>query len=358
MDDSFKAPWSLAPTTLAVVAGRPSAPGDPLNQPLVLASNVRGGGEYSRTDGTATWAALEAAVGALERGRALSFSTGMAAAAAAIYALAPKVVVVPTFSYLGVRSLLAEYESQGMIEVRLVDITDTAAVAAAAVGADVVWVETPTNPTLDVADLAATGAGVAAAGARMVVDSTFATPLRQQPLTHGVAIVVHSGTKFIGGHSDLMIGLCVTGDDDVYERLVAARSYQGGTPGALEAFLALRGLRTLPVRLAAAERNAAELVERLRDHPAVAEVRYPGTGAMVAFVCRGGAAAADAVCANVRILVPATSLGGVETTIERRQKYAGDAHVAPGLLRMSVGIEDAEDLWHDLDAALTAELGP
>ena len=339
---------------MAVVAGRPSAAGEPLNQSIVLASNVRGGGEYSRTHGTATWAALEEAIGALEGGRALSFATGMAAAAAAIYALAPKVVVIPTVSYLGVRSLFAEHEAQGSITVRRVDITDTAAVVTAAEGADVVWVETPTNPTLDVADLTTISAGIAGSGARIVVDSTFATPLRQRPLADGAAIVIHSGTKFIGGHSDLMIGLCITDDDDTFERLVQARTYQGATPGALEAFLALRGLRTLPIRLEAAERNAVEMVDRLRRHRAVEEVRYPGTGAMVSFVCAGGAAAADAVCDAVRILVPATSLGGVETTIERRQKYAGDAHVAPGLLRMSVGIEDVEDLWHDLDDALRA----
>jgi len=344
----------LAPATLAVVAGRPSVTGDPLNQPIVLASNVRGSGEYSRTDGTATWSALETAVGMLEGGRALAFSSGMAAAAAAIYALAPRVVVVPEVSYLGVRSLLGEYESQGSIELRRVDVTDTDAVITAAEGADVVWVETPTNPTLDVADLPAISQGVGAAGARMVVDSTFATPLRQQPLADGAAIVVHSATKFIGGHSDLLLGLCVSADDDVHDRLFQARSFQGATPGALEAFLALRGLRTLPVRLAAAEHNAAELVERLRQHPAVDDVRYPGSGAMVAFVCTGGAAAADAVCDQVRLLVPATSLGGVETTIERRQKYAGDAHVHPGLLRMSVGIEHIDDLWHDLQSVLSA----
>jgi cystathionine gamma-synthase len=165
-------------------------------------------------------------------------------------------------------------------------------------------------------------------------------------------VVIHSATKFIGGHSDLLLGLCVTGDPEVHDRLVQARTFQGATPGALEAFLALRGLRTLPIRLAAAERNAGVLVERLREHGGVSAVSYPGTGAMVSFVCRGGAAAADAVCAGVRLVVPATSLGGVETTIERRQKYAGDAHVDPGLLRMSVGIEDVDDIWRDLAAAL------
>jgi cystathionine gamma-synthase len=342
----------LSPATIAVTAGRPTAPGEPLNQPLVLASNFREGGEYTRTHGTDTWAALETAVGALEGGRAIAFSSGMAAAAAIVYALAPKVVVIPTFSYLGVRSLLSEYQLQGHVELRPVEITDTAQVEAAAFGADVVWVETPTNPTLDVADLPAIAAASGAAGAQMVVDSTFATPLLQRPLEHGAAIVLHSGTKFIGGHSDLLIGLCVSADDAIYERLVQARTFQGATPGALEAFLALRGLRTLPIRLAAMQQNAAVLVERLRAHPAVSEVRYPGQGAMVSFIVAGGVAAADALCDGVRILVPATSLGGVETSIERRQKYAGDAHVPPGLLRMSVGIEDVEDLWADLDANL------
>jgi len=342
----------LSRATLAVTAGRPSNVGDPLNQPIVLASNFRGGGDYTRTHGTDTWAALETAVGELEGGRAVAFASGMAAAAAIVYALAPKVVVIPTFSYLGVRSLLSEYRAQGHIELRPVDITDTAQIESEAVGADVVWAETPTNPTLDVADLPAIAAACRATGARMVVDSTFASPLLQRPLEHGAAITLHSGTKFIGGHSDLLIGLCVTGDDEIHERLVQARTFQGATPGALEAFLALRGLRTLPIRLAAMQHNAVTLVDRLRAHPAVAEVRYPGQGAIVSFIVRGGADAADALCGGIEVLVPATSLGGVETTIERRQKYPGDAHVPPGLLRMSVGIEDVEDLWADISANL------
>ena len=210
------------------------------------------------------------------------------------------------------------------------DITDTAAVLAAAEGADIVWVETPTNPTLDVADLAGIGAALQSTSVQMVVDSTFATPLRQQPLTHGATVVIHSGTKFIGGHSDLMIGLCVTADDAVHERLVAARTFQGATPGALEAFLALRGLRTLPVRLAASERNAAELVARFRAHPGVADVPIPAPARWCRSSCAAAPPAADAVCDRVRVIVPATSLGGVETTIERRQKYAGDAHVRRG----------------------------
>ena len=181
----------LAPATIAVTAGRPSAPGDPLNQPIVLASNFRSGGEYARTHGTDTWAALETAVGVLEGGRAIAYSSGMAAASAIVFALTPKIVVIPTVSYMGVRSLLSEYQSRGQVELRPVDITDTTAVANAAQGADVVWVETPTNPTLDVADLPAIGAATRDAGASMVVDSTFATPLLQRPLEHGAAFHCH-----------------------------------------------------------------------------------------------------------------------------------------------------------------------
>ena len=347
----------LSPRTVAVSAGRPEGPGASLNTPIVLASNFREGGDYGRTHGTETWASFEAAIGALEGGRAISYSTGMAAAAAILYALAPKVLVIPRWSYMGVRALLAEHQQQGHLHVRPVDIASTDEVVAALDGADLLWIETPTNPTLDVADLPALVAAARERGVRTVVDSTFATPLLQRPLEHGADVVMHSATKFIGGHSDLMLGVCITADDTVYDRLFLARTYQGATPGALEAFLALRGLRTMPIRLEASQANAAVLVDRLRAHPAVAEVRYPGSGAMVSFVMAGGAAAADAVCAGVRLAVPATSLGGVETTIERRQKYAGDAHVPPGLIRMSVGIEDVDDLWHDLVTAMEAAGG-
>ena len=342
----------LSPATIAVTAGRPTAAGDPLNQPIVLASNFREGGEYTRTHGTETWAALESGVGALEGGRAIAFSSGMAAAAAIVYALAPKVVVIPTFSYLGVRSLLSEYQMQGHVELRPVDITDTARVASAAVGADVVWVETPTNPTLDVADVPAICAAARVAGALVVVDNTFATPICARPLEDGATIVIHSGTKFIGGHSDLLIGLCIAADEATHARLLQTRLVNGNTPGALEAFLALRGVRTLPLRMERMQANAVHVVARLRVHPAVAEVRYPGFGAMVSFIVEGGAAAADAACRAVRVIVPATSLGGVETTMERRQKYAGDALVPPGLIRMSVGIEHIDDIWADLSQAL------
>ncbi len=346
--------WS--PRTVAVAAGRPYGVGAPLNQPLVLASNFREGGDYSRTHGTASWVAFEDAMGALEVGHALSFASGMAAASALLHALMPKVIVLPRASYLGVRTLVADLAAGHGLEVRLVDVTDTEAVLAASEGANVTWLESPANPTLDVADLAALCGALSTRGTTTVVDSTFATPLGQQPLALGATAVLHSATKFIGGHSDLLLGVAITRDAKLHESLFRARTYGGATPGALESFLALRGLRTLPLRYEASSRSATELAARLRGHEAIDAVRQ--IGPMMAVIVHGGAAIADAVCANVRLLVPATSLGGVETTIERRQKYLGDAHVNPGLLRMSVGIEDVEDLWSDLAQALVAARHP
>ena len=342
--------WSLR--TIAVATGRPHGVGAPLNQPLVLASNFREGGDYTRTHGTESWMAFEDAIGALEGGHAISFASGMAGASALLHALMPKVIVLPRASYMGVRTLVSALAAGHGIEVRLVDVTDTDAVLAASEGADVVWLESPANPTLDVADLAGICGALSARGTTTVVDSTFATPLGQQPLALGATAVLHSATKFIGGHSDLLLGVAITRNAKLHELLFRARTYVGATPGALESFLALRGLRTLPLRYEASSRSASELATRLRAHEGVVDVRQ--VGPMMAVIVDGGAAAADAVCANVRLLVPATSLGGVETTIERRQKYEGDAHVNPGLLRISVGIEDVADLWSDLARALAA----
>jgi cystathionine gamma-synthase len=204
----------------------------------------------------------------------------------------------------------------------------------------------------------------------VVVDNTFATPLLQRPLDLGVDVVVHSVTKFLSGHSDLVMGAAVTRDAERLDGLRLRRSLHGSIPGPLEAFLALRGVRTLPVRLERAQSNAAELARRLAAHPAVSLVRYPGLpghpghelaarqmegfGAMLSFELQGGAPAADALCGAVRVCVHATSLGGVETLLERRQRWEGEESTPPSLVRVSVGIEDIEDLWDDLEAALGA----
>jgi cystathionine gamma-synthase len=362
--------------TVLITAGRPAdEAGQPLNVPIVMASNFRagplglaGGREYSRNNGTPAWEALEDVVGQLEAGDAVAFSSGMGAVAAVMDLLAAGArVMAPTDCYAGVQALLAQGEQQGRWQVDLVNITDTALAVAAARQADLVWLESPTNPLLEIADLPALCTTARESGALVAVDNTFATPLLQQPIALGAHIVVHSATKFLGGHSDLLLGLAIADSPELGQRLRRRRELAGAVPGALETFLVLRGLRTLALRLDQGQRSAADLAHRLSGHPAVSRVRYPGLaghpghaqaaaqmngfGAMLAFEV-ATAEAANTLCDSVRIIKSATSLGGVESTIERRGKLAGQEHLPPGLLRLSVGCEHIEDLWDDLTNAL------
>src|SRR3954453_5689591 len=251
---------------------------------------------------------------------------------------------------------------------------DPATLLAAADGADMVWVESIANPLLVVADVTAIATGARERGALPVVDATFATPLRQRPLELGADIVLHSATKLIGGHSDLLLGAAVCSDEQHAAFLVGRRHDHGAVPGGLEAFLALRGLRTLAVRLDRAEASAAELARRLSTHAHVSTVYYPGlpcdtqyerasrvlpdgAGSMVAFEVAGSIEETDAFLEGLRLVTHATSLGGVESLIERRSRYAGDAAVVGAThCRLSVGIENVEDLWSDIDGALRAVL--
>jgi cystathionine gamma-synthase len=364
----------LRPETVAVLAGRGDRqPGDPLSPPLVMASTYVAGGRraYSRGGGNPTWEALEDAVGALEGGGAVCFSSGMAAVDAVLDELPiGAVVVYPEVAYVNMRANLIRRDRAGSLEARAVDITDTDATLAACEGATLLWLESPTNPMLGVADVPALVAGAKRLGLEVAFDNTFATPLLQRPLEHGVDVVVHSATKLIGGHSDLLLGLAICAEPDRAERLREGQHLAGSTPGTLEAWLALRGLRTLHLRLDRAQSNAQELARRLISHPEVERVRYPGLeddpgharareqmdgfGAMVAFEPRGGAERADAICERVRVLVHATSLGGIETLIERRAKLSGEELVPPALLRVSVGCEHIDDVWDDVAAALDA----
>ena len=190
----------------------------------------------------------------------------------------------------------------------------------------------------------------------MVVDNTFATPILQQPLDLGADVVVHSATKFIAGHSDVVMGAVVSRDEQLLARVTAYRSIQGATPGPMEVFLALRGLRTLALRVERAQSNAQQLVERLTGNVALADIRYPGFGAIVSLVLPD-AATADRFVAGVRLARHATSLGGVETTLERRRRWPGEAPTIPeGLVRVSVGIEHVDDLFDDLSSALGSTL--
>jgi cystathionine gamma-synthase len=206
---------------------------------------------------------------------------------------------------------------------------------------------------MEVADVEAICAGAHAAGVTVVVDNTFATPLLQRPLDLGADVVAHSATKYLAGHSDVVLGALVTRDEATYQAFDHRRRGYGAIPGPFETWLALRGMRTLALRVERAQATARHLDARLRSHPAVQEVRYPGFGGMLSVVVRGGAEAAETLTRTTSLWVHATSLGGVESTLERRRRWAGEPDSIPeGLVRLSVGIEDAEDLWRDLSAAL------
>jgi cystathionine gamma-synthase len=348
---------ALAPATMAVSAGRPPrSPDGPMNPPLVMASTYHAGGEvgYGRY-GNPTWEMLESAVGALEGGVATSFASGLAAVHAALD-LVPQdgVVVAAPDAYYGSLRMLRRMEAQGRLTVRQVDLSDQDAAAGAVGGAALVWVESPTNPMLRLVDLERLAARTAAAGALLVVDSTFATPILQRPLETGADVVVHSATKYLSGHSDLLLGVAVARDVDIAARLVETRSTMGAVPGTVEAWLALRGLRTLHLRVERASANAADLAGRLATHPTVTRVHYPGFGAMVSIELDRTAADVDGIVGSTRLWVHATSLGGVESSLERRRRWAGESTDVPeSLVRLSVGVEDVEDLWHDLSEALS-----
>ncbi|MBF4770214.1 PLP-dependent transferase [Nocardioides agariphilus] len=363
-DTPAPSPSSLSAATVVVHAGRPPhEPDQPLNAPIMMASTYVAGGdlEYGRY-ANPTWTAFEEALGALESGRALAFSSGLAAVSTVLDLVGrDALVVAPRHAYLGSIGQLGDLEARGRIKAALVDIADTAAVLEALDsspdGAAILWIESPTNPALEVADMERLIAAGHDVGASVVVDNTFATPLLQRPLELGADIVLHSVTKFLAGHSDLVMGALVVRDDQLYDVLKGRRDLVGAIPGTLETWLALRGLRTLHLRIERSQANAAELVHRLSAHPAVTEVRYPGFGAVIAIVL-DGADRADLLTHSTKLWVHATSLGSVESTFERRRRWKGEATTIPeGLVRMSVGIEDIEDLWSDLEQALRPVAG-
>jgi len=366
----------LRPESVVVASGRPPrTPRAPLSAPIVLSATFQHGPDdnyYLRQGSSDTIRAFEAAVGALEGGAALAFSSGMAAVAAVAEGQsAGGVAVVPRAGYSGSVALFDEQQRMGRMQVRPVDITDTAAVITALAGADLLWLESVTNPMLGVADLPTLIDAAHEVGALVCVDSTFSTPLVVRALDYGADVVMHSATKYLSGHSDLLMGVLVTRAAELGASLKLRRDLTGAVPGALESYLALRGLRTLALRMQRAQANAAELAARLAAHPAVTRVRYPGLasdpgherasrlhhgyGAMISFEVAGSADDAEAVCQRVELISHATSLGGVESLIERRARHAIDAAqgTPPTLLRLSVGIEHVEDLWADLEQALT-----
>jgi cystathionine gamma-synthase len=354
-DSTTSAPV-LHPETRLIIAGRPPhTPDQPMNVPVHLTSTYVAGGdlEYARY-GNPSWTAFEDALGGLEGGRCTSFASGMAAITAVLDLVpAGGTVVAPRHSYTGTVAQLDQLSAKGRLRVVYVDISDTAAVAASLEDATLVWIESPTNPALELAEIPALVAAAHEHGALVAVDNTFATPLLQRPLESGADLVVHSATKYISGHSDVLMGAVVAATDELSEKILAHRSLFGAIPGPFETYLALRGLRTLPVRLERAQATAKELASRLAGHPALEEVRYPGFGAIISIVVRGGKDPADRLVQRTSLWVHATSLGGVESTFERRRRWQLEQPTIPdGLVRLSVGLEHVDDLHRDLVGAL------
>jgi cystathionine gamma-synthase len=340
---------------------------DPDNQ-------YRSGRVYVRADNPA-FDQAEAVMAQLEEGaQAALFASGMAAATAVFQALSPgDHVLAPKVMYWSLRNWLMNFATRWGLNVELIDMADPAAVQAAVRPGvtKLVWIETPANPLWTVTDIAATAEIAHAAGALVAVDSTVPSPVLTRPLTLGADIVMHAGTKYLNGHSDLVAGVLVTREDSEYWRRVKmVRAQIGGTLGSFEAWLLLRGMRTLYLRVRAASQSAQRIAEHFHGHPLVEAVLYPGLpsahghavaarqmqggfGGMMSIRAKGGEAAAIATAANVELWKRATSLGGTESLIEHRASVEGAGTPAPpDLLRLSVGIEDAGDLIADLEQAL------
>jgi cystathionine gamma-synthase len=364
----------LATESKVVAAGRPAKqPDGALNPPIALNSTFHEGGPigYGRY-GNETWSALEDAISTLEGGKTLLFSSGMAAISA-VFSLLPEgsVVVAANNGYQGTTTLLKKLHESEKLKVRFVNLANTDETVAAIPGAQMLYLESPLNPLLEIIDLPKLIAAGKAAGCGVAVDNTLATPLLQNPLALGADIVIHSVTKYLSGHSDLILGSLSTNDSALYNRLEQSRRYGGAIAGPFEAWIALRGVRTFALRMQRSQENALELATRLSKDGRVAKVRYPGLptdayhqmaksfmkgfGAMISFEVNGTVDQVDLMCNSSRLITNATSLGGVESIWERRRRWATEsASVPENLIRFSVGIENVDDLWADIEHAFTA----
>jgi cystathionine gamma-synthase len=345
-----------------------------VNTPVHLSSTfkqdavgVHRGFEYARS-GNPTRASLEANLAVLEEATfGFAFASGLAAEDAVMRLLVPgEHLLLPNDTYGGTYRLATRVHAPAGLLVNAVDLTDLAVVEAAwQPQTRMVWIETPTNPLLRVVDIAAVTSIAHARHALVVVDNTFATPWLQQPLSFGADIVVHSTTKYLGGHSDVVGGFAATNRPELADRLGFLQNAAGAVPGPLDCYLVQRGLKTLAVRMERHCTNALAVVDLLLSHPAVAAVHYPPAGSqmragggMVSFTMAGGERAALEVCARTRIFMLAESLGAVESLIEHpgrmtHASVAGSTNEVPGdLVRLSVGLETASDLVEDLRQAL------
>lgn len=364
----------LATETQVVAAGRPEKkPDGALNPAIALNSTFHEGGPigYGRY-GNEAWSALEEAISVLEGGKTLIFSSGMAAISS-VFSLLPQgaIIVAAENGYQGTTTMLKKMHEAKKLEVRFVNLPNTDEVLKALPGAQMLYLESPTNPAIEVVDLPVVIAAGKKAGSIVVVDSTLATPMVQNPLALGADIALHSVTKYLSGHSDILLGCVVTNDESIFERVEQARRYGGAIPGPFEAWIALRGLRTFALRMQRSQENAMELAKRLEKDPRVLKVRYPGLasdpyheraksfmkgfGAMISFEVKADIAQIDKMCNSSTLITNATSLGGVESIWERRRRWATESHTIPeNLIRFSVGIENVDDLWSDIQSCFSA----
>lgn len=364
----------LATESKVVAAGRPAKqPDGALNPPIALNSTFHEGGPvgYGRY-GNETWSALEEAISVLEGGKTLLFSSGMAAISA-VFSLLPEgaVIVAASNGYQGTTTLLKKLHESEKLKVRFVNLANTDECLAAIPGAQMLYLESPLNPLLEVVDLPKIIAAGKSAGCGVAVDNTLATPLLQNPLALGADISIHSVTKYLSGHSDLILGSLSTNDQALYGRLEQSRRYGGAIAGPFEAWIALRGLRTFAIRMQRSQENAMELATRLSKDSRISKVRYPGLatdsyhslaksfmkgfGAMISFDVSATVEQVDLMCNSSKLITNATSLGGVESIWERRRRWATESATVPeNLIRFSVGIENVDDLWADIQQALTA----
>ena len=372
---------TLHPSTVAVHAGaEPDAGTGAVAPPIHLATTFRhgpageriAGYEYQR-EGNPTQDRLETALAAMEGGEsALAFASGMAAISGILEALpAGSRVLIPDDCYSGLRYLANEFLPQRGVEAIAVDMADPGAVdAACGNSAAIVWVETPSNPRMKVSDIAALAQVAHRNGAVLVCDNTFATPVLQRPLALGADVVMHSTTKYFGGHSDVLGGALVFARrDGLFDQVAHRRHITGAVLSPFGAWLTLRGCRSLPARMALHCANARRLADFLATHPAIERVNYPGLpthaghpiaarqmsdyGAMLSIEVRGGREAALAAAGRLRLFTNATSLGGCESLVEHRASVEGPSPVSPqNLLRVSVGLEHVDDLVADFAHAL------
>jgi cystathionine gamma-synthase len=383
MDAPHLKPDTLAAQALSWVDESTRAISPPLHASTTFVrdpdNQYRSGRVYARADNPA-FDQAEALIARLEGGiRGALFASGMAAATAVFQSLAPgDHVLAPQVMYWSLRNWLVNFATTWGLQVDLIDMTDPAAVRTALKPGKtkLVWIETPANPLWTITDIAATAALAHAAGARVAVDSTVATPVLTQPLALGADLVMHAATKYLNGHSDLIAGVLVTREDDaLWQRVKTVRAQIGGTLGSFESWLLLRGMRTLYLRVRQASASAQRIAEHFARHRHVEAVLYPGLpdapghavaarqmnggfGGMLSIRVKGGEAAAIATAAQIALWKRATSLGGTESLVEHRASVEGAGTPAPpDLLRLSVGIEDADDLIADLEQALARAHG-